>query len=160
MFDQHPNVLAALTGFISGLLLSVPVGPVNVTIINEGARRGFLWAFLIAMGAVSMDLIYCTIAFTGFASFFGNRLVKAVMELSSFVFMLYLGVKFLKANALPDTHKIEVRIEEKFRPHSAFMIGFVRVMGNPGVLLFWIILAANFISRDWVEPDGPGKFSC
>lgn len=159
MGEQHPLIMAALTGLVSGLLLSVPVGPVNLTIINEGARRGFRWAILIALGAVLMDLIYCTIAFTGFASFFGNRLIKAIMELSSFVFMLYLGMKFLKAKTLPTSHRMEERIEEKLHPHSAFMIGFVRVMGNPGVLLFWIILAANFMSRDWVEPNGPAKFS-
>jgi len=40
MFDLTPIALAALTGFISGLLLSIPVGPVNLTILNEGARRG------------------------------------------------------------------------------------------------------------------------
>jgi threonine/homoserine/homoserine lactone efflux protein len=40
------------------------------------------------------------------------------------------------------------------------MTGFVRVMGNPGVLVFWIILAANFISREWVEPNKLSKLSC
>ena len=158
MFAQHPLFLAVMTGFFSGLLLSVPVGPVNLTIIHEGARRGFRWAVMIALGAISMDLIFCTIAFTGFASFFGNRLVKAIMELSSFVFLLYLGVRFVRAKSLPATHRLEERIEEKLHPHSAFMIGFVRVMGNPGVLLLWIVIAANFISRDWVEPTGPTKF--
>lgn len=160
MFDFHPNVLAALTGFVSGILLSVPVGPINLTIINEGARRGFVWAFLIALGAISADLIYCTLAFTGFASFFEKGLVKAAMELSSFVFMLYLGVQFLKAKSIVASNKIEERIEEKLHPHSAFMTGFVRVIGNPAILLFWIILAANFISREWVAPDDPAKFSC
>lgn len=160
MFDLHPNVLAALTGFISGILLSVPVGPINLTIINEGARRGFAWAFMIALGAISADLIYCTLAFTGFASFFEKGVVKAAMELSSFVFMLYIGLQFLKAKSIASTNKIEEHIEGKLHPHSAFMIGFVRVIGNPAILLFWIILAANFISREWVEPDGAGKFSC
>ena len=28
-------------GFLAGYLACIPVGPVNVTIINEGARRGF-----------------------------------------------------------------------------------------------------------------------
>jgi hypothetical protein len=28
------------------------------------------------------------------------------------------------------------------------------------VLVFWIVLAANFISRDWVTPDWPGKLAC
>ena len=41
MPELQSILLSALTGFISGLLLSMPVGPVNLTIINEGARRGF-----------------------------------------------------------------------------------------------------------------------
>src|SRR5216117_3859627 len=160
MFNLPPIVLAALTGFISGLLLSIPVGPVNLTIMNEGARRGFKWAGLIGLGATSMEVIYCAMAFTGFASFFSRGYVKAGMEVFSFVFMLFLGVKFLAAKSIPATNKIEERIEEKLHPHSAFMTGFVRVMGNLGVLVFWIILAANFISREWVAPDWPGKPAC
>jgi threonine/homoserine/homoserine lactone efflux protein len=151
---------AALTGLISGILLSVPVGPVNLTILNEGARRGLIVALLISAGAVLMEMIYCTIAFTGFAALFNGRVMKAVMELSSFVFMLYLGVRFLTAKSVQTVNKVEEKIEQKLHPHSWFMIGFVRVMGNPGVLLFWIILAANFISRDWVQTTWQSKISC
>ena len=93
-------LFSALTGFISGLLLSMPVGPVNLTIINGGVQRGFKWAMLIGLGAATMDVIYCTIAFTGFSSFFGNRIVKASMEVFSFVFMLFLGAKFLSAKTV------------------------------------------------------------
>jgi threonine/homoserine/homoserine lactone efflux protein len=160
MPELPPIVVASLTGFLFGLLLSVPVGPVNLTIMNEGARRGFLPAFLIGLGATVMEVIFCAIAFTGFASLFSGRLVKAAMELFSFVFMLYLGVKFLMAKSIPATTRIEERIEEKLHPHSAFMIGFVRVMGNPGVLLCWLFFAAYFVSREWVEPNNSGKFGC
>lgn len=160
MLELSPITLAALTGFISGFLLSVPVGPINLTIMNEGARRGFVWAGLIGLGAVLMEVIYCAIAFTGFASFFGNRYVNAGMQLFSFVFMLYLGVKFLMAKQIPAHGRIEERLEQRLHPHSAFMTGFVRTMGNPGVLVFWIILAANFISREWVTPDARGKGVC
>ena len=40
------------------------------------------------------------------------------------------------------------------------MIGFVRVLANLGVLVFWVVLAASFISNEWVTPDWPGKLSC
>jgi threonine/homoserine/homoserine lactone efflux protein len=153
-------LVAGLTGFVSGFLLSVPVGPINFTIINEGARRGFRWAFLIGLGAVVMEVIYCALAFTGFASFFTRGYVKAAMELFSFVFMLFLGVKFLLARSIPAATQIETRIEESLHPHSAFMTGFVRVMGNPGVFAFWIVLAANFISREWVRPQFLSKLTC
>lgn len=171
MPDLPPNVLAALTGFISGLLLSIPVGPINLTIMNEGARRGFFWALMIGLGATAMEVIYCFIAFTSLASFFDHGYVKAIMELGSFLFMLYLGIKFLKAKSVETrvhlvdaTDKIEEQfqhqIEVRLHPTSAFMTGFVRVMGNLGVPVFWVIFAANFISHEWVPPDWPGKLSC
>lgn len=167
MDELHPIALAGITGVISGLLLSVPVGPVNLTIMHEGARRGFKWAVLIGLGATVMEVVYCFIAFTGLATFFTRGYVKAGMELFSFVFMLFLGMKFLLAKSvLAPAHlsdradRLEERLEEKLHPHSAFMTGFVRVLGNLGVLVFWIILAANFISREWVTPDWPGKLAC
>ena len=132
----------------------MPVGPVNLTIINAGAQRGFKYALLVGLGAATMDVIYCTIAFTGFSSFFGNRFVKASMEVFTFVFMLFLGMKFLSAKSVSAatqlvaaTSRIEKRIDEKFHPHSAFMTGLTRVMGNLGVLLFWIVLALYFLSH-------------
>jgi threonine/homoserine/homoserine lactone efflux protein len=167
MLDPSTILLAALTGLISGLLLSVPIGPVNLTIINEGARGGFTQGMLVGLGASAMELVYCTIAFTGFSSFFGDHLVRASMEVFSFTFLLFLGMKFLTAKtvAAPTqlgaaAGKIEARVGEKFNPHSAFMTGFVRVLGNLGVLLFWIVLAANFMSHDWVADNFAAKTAC
>src|SRR5258705_8219587 len=100
MFDLPPIILAGLTGFLSGLILSIPVGPVNLTIMNEGARRGFYWAFMIGLGATAGEVIYCFIAFTGFASFFSKGYIKAGMGLFSFVFMLFLRTKFLLVKAV------------------------------------------------------------
>src|SRR5215469_16631429 len=160
-------IIAAVTGLVSGLLLSIPVGPINLTILNEGARRGFKWGLLIGMGATLMETIYCFIAFTGLASFFTQGYVKIIMELCSFAFILFLGIKFLCAKSceLPvqlgkTVKRFETQFGERFHPHSAFMTGFVRVMGNVGVLVFWVILAANFISREWVRPDWAGKCAC
>src|ERR1700761_4209506 len=116
----NPIVRSALTGFFSALLLAIPVGPVNLTIINEGARRGFKWAVLITLGATTMEVIYCFIAFTGFAtSIFSGPYMKAAMELFSFVFFLVLGIKFLMAKSVSAAaefgaaaNRIEARIGE------------------------------------------------
>jgi threonine/homoserine/homoserine lactone efflux protein len=158
MLELPPIPLAVLTGFLSGLALSIPVGPVNLTIINM--RQGFKRAALTGLGASLMEVIYCALAFTGFASFFSTGYIKAAMELVSFVFMLGLGLKFLLAKSIPETNRIEEKIETRLHPHSAFMIGFVRTMGNPGVFLFWIILGANFISRELVRPTWESKGAC
>lgn len=174
MADISPVLLATITGFVSGLLLSIPIGPVNVTIINEGARRGFLWAVLIGLGASAMEAIYCTIAFTGFSSLFESTLVKTSMEVFSFAFFLFLGIRFLLAKTVnaptqlgAAAEKIEARLGQKFHPHSAFMVGFLRVFGNFGVLIFWIGLAAYlmshqayFTTQDFVADSMPAKLMC
>ena len=164
MSELAPMVIAAFTGFVSGLLLSIPVGPINLTIINEGARRGFKWAALIGAGATVMEVIYCAIAFTGFAAFFQQGWIKSAMEVFSFAFMLFLGLRFTLAKPVPAMerlkHRLKESVEHKLHPTSAFMTGFVRTLANPGVLLGWIILGANFIARGWVEPNWHGKLSC
>lgn len=167
MLQPSTILLAGITGLISGLLLSMPIGPVNLSIINEGACRGFVRGMLVGLGASAMELIYCMIAFTGFSSFFGDRVVKASMEVFSFAFLLFLGAKFLVAQTVTAptqlgaaAERIEARVGEKLNPHSAFMTGFVRVLGNLGVLLFWIVLAANFMSHDWVADTFVAKTAC
>jgi threonine/homoserine/homoserine lactone efflux protein len=167
MPDLPPILLSALTGFAFGLLLSIPIGPVNLTIINESARRGFTQGMVVGLGASVMELIYCTIAFTGFSSFFEDRMVKASMEVFSFAFLLFLGMKFLTAKTVAAPTqlgaaavRIEARVGVKLHPHSAFMTGFTRVLGNLGVLLFWIVLAANFMSHDWVADTFVAKAVC
>ena len=45
MPDFFSYLVAAFWGFASGFLVSIPVGPINISIVNEGARRGFGWAF-------------------------------------------------------------------------------------------------------------------
>ena len=168
MAETHPILLAALAGFGFALMFAaIPVGPINLTILNEGAQRGFRWALLIGLGASVMDAIYCAISFTGLSSFFDHGIVKATMQLFSFVFLLFLGFKFLLAQTVKvpgkldaATEKIEATLEKKIHPHSAFLTGFVRVLGNLGVLLAWIIISANLMAHDWVDDSRNAKGAC
>ena len=151
---------AGLLGIVSGFVVSIPVGPINITIINEGARRGFFWAFMIGVGGMAMDVIYCGIAFAGFSGLFASKFMKATMELLSFLFLIYLGIKYLLTASLPATTPTVEAVEHKLHPHTAFWIGFVRVLGNPAVLLFWITVSATFISHDWIEDTLASKAVC
>lgn len=158
---EVPNILiSAAAGFVTGLMLSIPVGPVNLTIMNEGAQRGFRHAALICVGALVMEVIYCSIAFTGFASFLRQDYIKEAMELGSFVFMLGLGIWFLLAKPAQIAPKFGNTIEEKIRPSSAFMTGLVRVLGNPGVPASWVFFGAIFDSHGWVKPTLTSKAAC
>lgn len=151
---------AGIAGLVGGFLFCIPVGPINITIINEGARRGFFWALMIGFGAMVMDLIYCSIAFAGFSSIFSSNFMKATMQLLSFLFLIYLGVKYLLTASLPATTRTVEAVEQKLHPHAAFWIGFVRVLGNPAVLLFWITMSATFMAHDLINDTLLSKGIC
>ena len=160
MANIEEIILAFFMGLFFGMILSIPVGPVNLTIMNRAAQRGFLYGCLLGLGASLMETIYCTIAFGGFASFFEKGIIKSAMEVASFLFLMILGIRFLTATTIPNAGSMEEKVEATFKPHSAFMTGFISVLGNPGVLLFWIALAAHLISHEWVQPSLSSKGAC
>lgn len=160
MLSEFPFLEAFLTGLISGFLVSIPVGPINVTIIHEGAERGFRWAVFIGAGSVLMEAIYCAIGFAGFSELFTTNVARAILQLASFALMSYLGVKYLFAKEVKTTSRSAERMEERLHPHTAFMTGFVRTLGNPGVLLLWVALSATFLSHEWVDPNWTSKSIC
>lgn len=160
MFAEYPHLEAFVAGLVSGFLVSIPVGPINVTIIHEGAERGFRWAFFIGLGAVVMETIYCAIGFAGFSELFTTNIAKAILQLASFALMGFLGFKYLLAKEVKTTSRGAERMEDRFQPHTALMTGFVRTLGNPGVLLLWVALSATFLSHEWVDPTWQSKALC
>lgn len=167
MFDNQPVLFAAIVGFIAGHAFCWLPGPINLTILNEGARRGFVWGVMIGLGAAVMDVIYCTISFTGLSQFLREPLIKGTMQVASFVFLLFLGLKFLLSKSMhPQTRldtaseKLEAKLEQKIHPTSAFMMGFVRVAANLGVLVAWLVLSATAIAHDWVDDTLEAKAAC
>lgn len=157
MNDPWPLLTAALLGGVAGFVASVPGGPVNATILAEGGHKGFRWAFFVGLGAVVMEALYCSVAFAGFDALFGSRLFRATMELVSFLLMLWLGVKYLRGAPMPGEARGVRLMEQRFHPHTAFWTGFVRVLGNPGILLLWITVTAMLLSRDWLSDSWPSK---
>jgi threonine/homoserine/homoserine lactone efflux protein len=168
MAATHPVLLSAIAGFVCALMFaSIPVGPINLTILNEGSQRGFRWAFFIGLGATVMDVIYCTISFTGLSQLIDHGIMKASMQVGSFVFLLFLGCKFLFAQSVnvatkldSASQKIEAKLEQKIHPHSAFATGFLRVAANLGVLVAWVVLSAALMAQDWVGETVPAKAAC
>lgn len=154
MTDWRETLTAVALGLIAGFVTSALGGPINVTVINEAAKRGFLRAMLMAVGAVAMESIYCLAAFASFSSLFELPQVQAAMELVSFLLVLWLGVKYLRVGSVPGEAQVEQFVAQRFHPTGAFLTGFARVLGNPGVLLLWVgitgsLLAHRALSSEW-----------
>lgn len=160
MTADFPLLAAYLTGVISGILVSIPVGPINAAIIHEGPTKGFRWSLFTGAGAVLMEATYCALSFAGFTELFTTKLAKAAFQLTSFSLLAYLGLKYMLASELKTETKASKKLDEKFHPHTAFWTGFIQVLGNPGVLLMWIALATTFTTNNWVANTYAAKGNC
>jgi threonine/homoserine/homoserine lactone efflux protein len=107
-FAHHPLIEAAATGVVAGVLVSILPGPINISVIHEGASRGFLRALMIGLGAVAMETVYCAVGFASISSLFQSRLMHAAIELISFILVLFLGLKYLIAPKLAKTSHLSL----------------------------------------------------
>lgn len=57
--------LKIIKGFIIGIMVSVPLGPIGIIIIQRTLNRGWLSGFSSGLGAATADLLYAIIAATG-----------------------------------------------------------------------------------------------
>ena len=152
MVDWIEMLEASIWGLLAGFITSALGGPINVTVINEAAKHGFRRSLLITLGAVLMESVYCGIAFAGFSGFLEHRVVQAAMELISFFLVLWLGIQYLRVGPVHVDNSVEEFVERKLHPTSGFWTGFIRVLGNPGVLLLWIGITGSLIAHHALEP--------
>ena len=153
-------LIAIISGAITGFICAVPVGPINVAIMEEGIQSGRKQAFIIAIGALLMEMIYCIIAFSGFATLFSDKIILATVELISFLAVTFFGIKYLMINAVTVQGKRAKVVENRLSPHTAFWTGFVRVLVNPNVLLFWIMISAVLISNQTIQAEWKSRMAC
>ena len=51
-------------------------------------------------------------------------------------------------------------IEQRLHPHTMFWTGFVRVLVNPNVLLFWIMISAVLLANGTLQSAWQSRMSC
>jgi threonine/homoserine/homoserine lactone efflux protein len=152
-----------LAGFVCGFVVSVPVGPVNLTVINQALRRGFLRAFLVGLGAVSAETIYAMALLAGHTTILEMPVVRDAMRIVSVVVIVIVGVRallFREENVeARDAAKAE-QVDEHWHHPRAFMLGFVLTISNLMLIVLWATLAAFLFARDWVQPELLSRVIC
>ena len=147
-------IAAFFVGFLTGFSLSIPIGPINLTVINEAFRKGFPRAFLIGLGGVTADTFYCVMAFFGFSPLLAKaQYLWPVLQFFGGVVVLTIGVRYSFLPQVPFsgmTQKTDSHIEH-FK--KAFPIGFVLGISNFALFVLWCGVSALLISHGWVKPS-------
>ncbi|HEY9167262.1 MAG TPA: LysE family transporter [Candidatus Kryptonia bacterium] len=132
-------MIALLIGVIIGIVISVPIGPINVTVVSKGFKQGFKNAFAVGLGASSMDSFYCGASMLGLSAIVHKIEVNVIFQVIGFLLLLYLGIRDITTRV--EAFKYENYDAKNGRFHSAFLIGVFMYISNPTLVAFWITLS-------------------
>lgn len=131
--------LIFLRGFLIGISIAAPVGPIGVLCIRRTLAEGRLKGFLSGLGAASADMVYGAIAAFGL-TVITNLLVenKFWLRVIGGCFLLYLGIKtFLEK---PANHAAQVNQSGYF---GAYLSTFFLTITNPMTILSFAAIFAG-----------------
>jgi threonine/homoserine/homoserine lactone efflux protein len=151
-----------LAGFIAGFIVAVPVGPVNLTVINQALRRGFFAAFLIGVGAMCAETVYASLMLWGHASILNAPSVVRVMRFIAVVVIGAMGIRYLlfKSTKVGDSEVAAQKLDERWHHPRSFFLGFALTISNLMLVVVWATVVTLLFAHEWVVPTRASRLLC
>ncbi len=130
------------SGFIIGVFISAPMGPIGMLVIQRTLNKGRLAALYTGFGASISDMIYCLLSGLGLSlvTDFIESNQNMLQIIGSAVLIIY-GIYLFKANPSRAITKDPEMPSNYWRD---FVTGFLFTFSNPLILFFIIGLFARF----------------
>ncbi len=131
-----------LRGFIIGISIAAPVGPIGVLCIRRTLADGRLAGFLSGLGAASADMIYGAIAAFGL-SFIMDLLIGQAnwLRLLGGIFLIYLGIRTLLSKPAHEA----AQTSQQNGLIGAYLSTLILTLTNPLTILSFIGIFASMM---------------
>ncbi|MEZ4360207.1 MAG: LysE family transporter [Kofleriaceae bacterium] len=136
-----------LIGFAAGVITGVPIGPVNVAVIDAAYRHTLRRALSVGTGGAIADGLYCILGVAGISpKLHAYPVVPAIMHVVSGLVLVVYG--FLTVRSQP---VVQAQHEAARAPNvrgevwSGFKIGVTLIVLNPAALVTWVVVVAKFV---------------
>lgn len=129
-------------GLAIGALISAPMGPIGMLIIQRTLSKGRWPAFFTGLGAALSDLLYCLLA--GFGLSFITDIIERhqfALQIFGSIVLAAFGLFLFRKNP---TRSLKTAESDGRNFWSDFISGFFLTVSNPLILFFIIGLFARF----------------
>lgn len=139
-----------LKGFVIGVIVSAPLGPVGVLCIRRTLNKGRWHGFMTGIGASVSDLVYAAITIYGMSfvfDFINNAQNMFVLQLVGSVLLFGFGLHTFLTN--PHTYRTNPMDRLSSHPVTKsklaynFVTGFALAISNPLIILMFVALFAR-----------------
>ncbi len=134
-----------------GVALAAPVGPINVEIVRRGLQNGFAAGWLVGLGAVSADAIYCVLVVSGLTPVADSATLRAPLYLAGAAVLGYLGLASVRGALTGEAVLTEARPTAR----RSYATGFLMAVANPMGIVYWLSIGAALVASA-VERAGRG----
>jgi L-lysine exporter family protein LysE/ArgO len=136
-----------ISGWLMGVAIALPVGPVITELIRRGLSGGFLQGWLVGLGAAASHVILVTLTLLGVVAFFDGPVWRVLLGFGGVVVLGYLGLDAFRAGALPPS------ADAADTTQHPFLVGFSIGIANPITLLWFLTVGGALIAG---EGEGHG----
>ncbi|MDE5659664.1 MAG: LysE family transporter [Muribaculaceae bacterium] len=136
-------IYVLIRGFAIGVLISAPMGPIGMLVIQRTLDKGRWPAFFTGIGASISDLFYCVLTGTGIAfitDFIASQ--QFWLQLLGSVAIAIFGIYLFRKN--PSRQLKRTDMPEASSNWKDVVTGFLLTVSNPLILFFIIGLFARF----------------
>lgn len=140
-------------GFLIGLLVSSPMGPINMLTIQRTLDRGRWHGFVTGLGAMMSDLMYAIVTLVGL-SFVSDFIAEQeqVIQLLAGGILFFFGLGVFRSNPLKDWKPDELPRETRYL--RDFGSSFLLTFSNAAIILVFVGLYARFSYNPLGEGGG------
>ncbi len=132
-------------GLMIGVLISAPMGPIGVLVIQRTLNKGRREGLCTGLGASLSDIIYCLL--TGFGLSFVTDFIndnQTLLQLIGSGVLIVYGIYLFRNNPTRRIAAPHVRVRAKTTDWRDFVTGFLLTFSNPLILFFIIGLFTRF----------------
>jgi len=148
-----PVLTFLVIGVLAGALTGVPIGPVNVAVIDAAYRHTIRRAIMVGLGGACGDLLYSGLGVLGVTPILEKypSVPPILYAVSGSVLLVY---GFLTARSQPiapapppeGTHaSASVAIRKEM--WSGFSVGLALIVLNPAAIVTWVVLMGPLIPK-------------
>ena len=129
-----------ISGWLIGVAIALPVGPVITELIRRGLAGGFLQGWLVGVGAAASHAILVALTLLGVVTLFDRPLWHTALGVGGVLVLGYLGVDAFRAGVTPPS------AEAFAATGHPFVVGFGIGIANPITLLWFLTVGGALIA--------------
>ncbi len=138
-----------IEGFFLGIGAAVPIGPINILIMNQ-ALSSYSRAVAIGAGAMSADLTYLTLLLIGLIDRIkSNHILLNIIGILGAIFLLYLAYGIFRHRNI-QMESVQIKQSAKGILGS-YLKGYTLTLLNPYTIGFWLSVA-GYVATQGLNP--------